>query len=85
MDEESPRLEDKPTEVASVQIWVKLGDDPPADADDWTMLALDTRSPYVARYAEAQAGQLAHYRLRWVNVSGEKGPWSRSYSAVFHG
>ncbi len=81
MDEESPRFEAKPAEVVSVEIWVNLGVLPATADADLTMLALDTRSPYVARYAAAQAGQQAHYRLRWVNGSGEKGPWSQPYSA----
>ncbi len=85
MDEESPRFEDKPAEVASVEIWVNIGVLPAAADDDLTMLALDTHSPYLARYAEAQAGQHAHYRLRWVNVSGEKGPWSQTFTAPIKG
>ena len=85
MDEEAPRFEDKPAGVTSVEIWVKLGETPPADANELTMLALDTRSPYTAQYAKEQAGKQAHYCLRWVNVSGGKGPWSRPFSALIGG
>jgi hypothetical protein len=85
MDEESPRFEDKPAGVTSAEIWVKLGDTPPTDIDELTMLALDTRSPYIAQYSRQHAGEQAHYRLRWVNASGERGPWSRSYSVLIGG
>jgi hypothetical protein len=27
-------------------------------------------------------GQAAHYRLRWVSTTGEKGPWSETVSVT---
>ena len=43
---------------------------------------LDTRTPYTADYAGADAKKTAHYMLRWVNTKGEKGPWSETASAT---
>ncbi len=36
----------------------------------------------VAHYSGADGGQTAHYMLRWVNTTGEKGPWSETASAT---
>jgi hypothetical protein len=42
------------------------------------VVALDTRTPYTRDYAGAQGGKNANYLLRWVNPTGEKGPWSET-------
>ncbi len=82
MDEESPRLEDKPIDVMGVEIWVKVGDQSPKHLGEMTMLALDTHSPYRVEFRNTQAGQSAFYSLRWVNDSGGKGPWSDLFAGV---
>ena len=33
-------------------------------------------------HSAADGGQTAHYMLRWVSTSGEKGPWSETASAT---
>jgi hypothetical protein len=67
------------------EVWVKVspvGDPPPADPDELTFLAVDTRTPYTTDFDGADAGKTAHYMLRWVSTTGEKGPWSETASAT---
>jgi hypothetical protein len=49
-------------------------DPPPADPDELTFLAVDTRTPYTTDFDGADADKTAHYMLRWVSMTGEKGP-----------
>lgn len=81
-DEATPARIAKPSAVMGAEIWVKIGDPPPLDPSELTFLALDTRTPYTAKYAGADANKVAHYMLRWVNTRGEKGPWSETASAT---
>jgi len=41
-----------------------------------------TRTPYTLDFAGADGGKNANYLLRWVNPTGEKGPWSETASAT---
>ncbi|MFH0983646.1 MAG: hypothetical protein V2A79_19190 [Planctomycetota bacterium] len=45
----------------------------PADPSELTFLAVDTRTPYPASFDGADVGKTAHYMLRWVSTTGEKG------------
>lgn len=84
-DESSPTRKARPAGVMGAEIWVKVapaGDPPPADPDELTFLAVDTRTPYTTDFDGADAGKTAHYMLRWVSTTGEKGPWSETASAT---
>lgn len=81
-DELTPTSTAKPAGVVGCELWVKIGGEPPADPAECTFLALDTRTPYRAVYAGADANKVAHYMARWVNRRAEKGPWSATASAT---
>ena len=81
-DEATPTRKAKPAGVRGAQLWVKIGDPAPLDPSELTFLATDTRTPYVATFAGADANQVAHYMLRWENTRGEAGPWSETASAT---
>jgi hypothetical protein len=36
----------------------------------------------LASFGGTDAGKTAHYLLRWVNPTGEKGPWSETATAT---
>lgn len=83
MDETTPTRKAKPPGVLGAEIWVKVGDPPPIDPNtELNFLGLDTRTPYLAEFAGADGSKMAHYMLRWVNSTGEKGPWSETASAT---
>lgn len=84
-DEGTPTRKAKPAGVAGAEIWVSItnaGEPAPGDPEQYTFLALDTRTPYVAEFDAAEAGRTAHYILRWVSSRGERGPWSATASAT---
>jgi len=84
-DEATPTRRAKPAGVMGCEIWVKVsavGEAAPSGADGLSFLSLDTASPYIAEYDGADGGKTAHYMLRWVKSSGEKGPWSETVSAT---
>jgi len=67
------------------EIWVKVlpaGEAPPTSADELSFVTLDTPTPYIAEYDGKDGGKTAHYMLRWVKSSGDKGPWSETVSAT---
>ncbi len=81
-DEATPTRRAKPAGVRGAQVWVKIGDPAPIDPSELTYLATDTRTPYVAAFAGADANKVAHYMLRWESTRGEPGPWSETASAT---
>jgi len=84
-DEATPTSRAKPAGVMGCEIWVKVaatGEAAPSSADELSFISTDTASPYIAEYDGANAGKTAHYMLRWVKSSGEKGPWSETISAT---
>ncbi len=84
-DAGSPTRTAKPAGVLGAEVWVQVAAaaaPPPADPAVLTFLAVDTRTPYVAQYDGADGGKSAHYLLRWVSTTGEKGPWSETASAT---
>jgi hypothetical protein len=84
-DEATPTSRAKPKGVLGCEIWVKIGGNAPLDASECQFLSLDTATPYIAEYAGTNAGQTAHYLMRWVSNGGEKGSWSETISATIVG
>ncbi len=82
VDELTPTSRAKPDGVSGCEIWMKLGSTAPVDPSELSYLATDTRSPYTAEFAGADAGKTAYYMLRWVNTRGDRGPWSQTVSAT---
>ena len=84
-DEATPTRRAKPAGVMGCEIWVKVsaaGEAAPTGADELSFVSLDTASPYIAEYDGSDGGKTAHYMLRWVKSSGDKGPWSETISAT---
>ncbi len=75
----------KPAGIHGCEIWHKIGDPAPTDIAEFTYLATDTATPYVATYTSAAAGKTVYYRLRWVNTTGTAGPWNSVVSAMVAG
>ena len=84
-DEATPTRRAKPAGIMGCEIWVKVtgpGEPAPSSADELSFVTLDTASPYIVEYDGADGGKTAHYMLRWVKSSGDKGPWSETVSAT---
>lgn len=63
-------------------IFVKIGGPPPTDEKQCTFLIVDSSAPYVAEYAGADDGKMAHYMLCWRMRDGSKGAWGKTVSAT---
>jgi hypothetical protein len=68
--------------VRGAEIWCAVGPTPPANPVQYRFLALGTDAPHLVEHAAADAGQMAHYLVRWVNTRGQPGPWSETISAT---
>ena len=49
-------------------------DPPPTGPSELSFLSVDTRTQYVIDYPGDDGGNTAHYVLKWVATTGEKGP-----------
>lgn len=84
-DEGTPTSKAKPAGVIGCEIYLKLGGPPPTDLSQCTLLALDTRTPYVAHFDGSDANQTAHFIARWLSTRGEPGPLSETLSVTVPG
>ena len=84
-DESTPTRRASPRGTLGAEIWAKLtapGDPPPSDPSELTFLLLSTRTPATIEFSGENAGQTAHYLLRWLTGRGTPGPWSETASAT---
>lgn len=71
----------RPAGTRGCEVWRTIGNMPESMAE-MEYVDLITRNPFVIDYSGEDAGKQAHYVLRWVSTSGEKGPWSATESAT---
>ena len=67
------------------EIWHFIGTSAPTSEKDYSYLATDSDSPYIAFYELADAGKNVFYLLRWLSKSGERGEWSVNIEATING
>lgn len=84
-DEGTPTKKAKPAGVAGCELRNVVGAAIPVDPDDYTFVAIDTRTPQIWSFDPSEAGQMGHWVARWVNTRGEPGPWSDVVSATVPG
>lgn len=53
-----------------------------ASEAELSFVTVDTSQPAVLDYDAADGGKTAYYWLRWVNPTGERGPWSEPAAAT---
>ncbi|MCC6322087.1 MAG: hypothetical protein IT438_11710 [Phycisphaerales bacterium] len=82
VDSASPTRKAKPAGVLGVEIWSKVGTTPPAGEGELRFVAIDTDAPFVLNYTSEDGNKNAYYWLRWVNPTGERGPWSEQAQAT---
>jgi hypothetical protein len=74
---------------ANFRVWadnfMSCVSDHPEDESEMRYIGLVTGGRTVIEYPCEDAGRKAHYRLRWVNMKGEKSAWSALHSAMIVG
>lgn len=73
--------EGKPAGVRGVQVWRKVGGDPPASEAELTFVGEFTRTRITLEYLMSVGGQTVYYQLRWVSTRGAVGPWGETVNA----
>jgi hypothetical protein len=87
-NEATPNKRAKPAHTLGCEIWYVLTattEPAPLDPAAYKSLGLNTASPFMAEYDGSDVGKMAHYMLRWVGTTGEKGAWSDIISATIVG
>lgn len=82
VDESTPTKRAKPYGVAEAAVFTFVGDDPPADIEQWEFKGIAKRSDFLIHYDPADAGKRAHIRAVWFNPRGEPGPVGEATSAM---
>jgi hypothetical protein len=82
VDETTPTRKAKPAGVLGCEIWHFVGNTPPTGPEQLRFVAVDTSAPFTVPYTSADAGKTAYYWLRWVNPTGERGPWGEQSQAT---
>lgn len=82
VDSATPTRKAKPAGVLGVEIWNKVGGEPPASEADLRFVAVDTNAPYVMSFPVEDGGKTNYVWLRWVSPTGERGPWSEQAQAT---
>jgi hypothetical protein len=73
----------KPPKVHGIEIRWAILEHPPADENELTNSAFDTRSPFSLTFDEKDRGKTVYFAGRWeINREGEKGDFSAIVSAV---
>ncbi|MEM9479298.1 MAG: hypothetical protein AAGA58_06500 [Verrucomicrobiota bacterium] len=73
----------KPKGVTGCEIWCNIGNHP-AGPEECHFIGLDTKSPHVTHFTAADTGQTAYY-ARWINTTGQPGPWSEVVEGTIGG
>jgi hypothetical protein len=74
----------KPRGAVGAEVWVKIGD-ALVEQGGFQCLNITGRSTYRVGFDGDQAGQTAHYQVRWFNRHGERSPWSAIASGTITG
>jgi hypothetical protein len=72
----------KPLHAHGFEIYYKVGGDAPASDHDFQYAGFTTRSPFIIKYDLDHVSKTVWYRVRWVNIKNDPGPWSEIVSAV---
>lgn len=83
VDSSTPTKKSKPPGVAGLELRMALttqGEATPTDVTTFQFMAIDSATPYTVEFAPADGGKNAHFIGRWVNSSGQHGPWSETVS-----
>lgn len=85
VDESTPTRRARPKGVLGAEVWVTLTEPnqpPPVGVDPMRFVALATTAPSQTTFDATDAGKTAHYALRWLSTTGERGPWSEVCAAT---
>ncbi|MDR1864621.1 MAG: hypothetical protein LBR08_03520 [Bacteroidales bacterium] len=72
----------KPHGVHGVEMRWAVLPNPPASTKELVNSTFDTRSPFILKFTEEERGKTVYLALRWENIRGEKGSFSKILNAI---
>ncbi|HLX68489.1 MAG TPA: hypothetical protein VKV04_02575, partial [Verrucomicrobiae bacterium] len=72
----------KPAGYQGFELFEQIGGTPPVTSAGMTPLNIQTKTSFTFTEDPANAGKTFYYLARWVNTTGEPGPWSAVVSVV---
>lgn len=81
-DSDTPDSKAKPKNAAFCDIWYKIGGDPPAGFKECEQAGIDSSTPYLMQFDEADANKTVYYLMRWIAKNGTPGAWSPMFSGT---
>lgn len=84
-DEFTPTRRGKPKGVSWAEVYVALTpvqDPAPPNPELYQYVRSITKAETNVSFTPADGGKQAHYLIRWVNATGQQGPWSDAASAT---
>jgi hypothetical protein len=85
VDNETPEKLAKPAGAQYCEIRMQLAGTGPTDPDTMAPLALESRTPHRNDFDEGDEGKMVYYAMRWVNPTGEPGPWGPIFNVTVPG
>ncbi|QEG23772.1 hypothetical protein [Mariniblastus fucicola] len=85
VDSATPTRRARPAVASGCEVYVYIGASLPTDFDAFKFIGISSKSPRRLDFDQADCGQTAFYRLRWINNKGQTGPWSEVVSATIFG
>lgn len=75
----------KPRGAIGLQVFMYIGENPPADPLDARFLRFLSRPRYAVDFKPEQVGQSVYYYARWQSATGETSPWGNTLRMIVAG
>jgi hypothetical protein len=72
----------KPAGVQAIEIYMKIGGEPPASPAEMTERRVGTDTPMRIPFDFEQEDQVVYFVFRWVGTRGAYGPWSEIHKVI---
>ena len=72
----------KPEGVLALEVYMKIGGEPPASSAEMTERRSCSASPMSLRFDPKQEFQIVYFLFRWIGTRGHYGPWSEVYKTM---
>jgi hypothetical protein len=72
----------KPDGVQAIEVYLKIGGDPPKDFSEMTERRVGTSSPIHVQFGPEQEFEALYIACRWIGTRGAYGPWSEIIKVI---
>jgi hypothetical protein len=72
----------KPDGVQAIEVYMKMGGDPPKDFSEMKERRVGTSSPIHMQFGPEQEFEVLYIACRWIGTRGAYGPWSEIHKVI---